>query len=281
MTLAHAMAPLPSGAVVHTWTPGRARGVVVLQHGFGEYAERYVEQHSGLVPRLVDAGFEVRALDLWGHGRSPGRRAVTSVRLAVRDHLSIRQQAGAAGLPVLLVGHSLGGLITAGSVLAAPEDMAGVVLLSPALQRPEPALVRRALGLFAALAPALPFPRPRQPIAELSRIPEVGKRAAADPAMFDGQVPLLLAATALDVAAEVWSGQTQWRVPTLLMHGTADTYTDPSASADLAMGIASVDEALTLIDGAFHELLNDECADEVLELLVTWLDVHASGRQGS
>ena len=126
---------LGSGAVMHSWSVAAPRGVVVLQHGFAEYAERYQEQPA-LIPQLGAAGFDVIALDLWGHGRSPGRRGVTNVRLAVDDHLEVRRRAALGGVPVLLVGHSLGGLVTACSVRASPVELSGVVLLSPALSRP-------------------------------------------------------------------------------------------------------------------------------------------------
>lgn len=266
---------LPSGAVAHHWPAASARGAVVLQHGFGEYAERYLDGHARLVPRLQEAGLDVWALDLWGHGCSPGRRGVTSVRLAVRDHLAVRELAARSGVPVVLLGHSLGGLVTAASALASPAGAAGVVLLSAALSRPEPAPVRWALGAVAAVAPWVPIPRRRRPLAELSRVPAVAAAAATDPMMVGGQVPVLTAATALDAAAELWPGLAGWHLPTLTVHGTADTYTDPAASRDLHDRIASPDRTLRLVDGAYHELLSDDCADDVARLVIEWAAGHA------
>ena len=274
--MTHSLHTIGDGTVVHHWRRGQSRAAVVLQHGFGEYAERYVEQHTRLVPRLLDEGFEVWAPDLWGHGRSPGRRAVTSIRLAVRDHVLTREEAARSGTPVVLVGHSLGGLVTAASVTHAPSTVSGVVLLAPALQRPEPAVVRRLLGAAAAVSPGLPIPRRRRPVTELSRIPEAGARAAADTAMHHGQVTVLLAATALDQASRLWSALPYWEAPTLVVHGSADTYTDAEASRDFLEQIASEDKALRLVDGAYHELLNDQGADAVLDLVTDWLLVHAT-----
>ena len=269
--MTHAVRSLPSGAVVHSWTAASPRAVVELQHGFGEYAERYLDQFAGLVPRLLAAGFDVWALDLWGHGRSPGRRGVTSIERAVRDHIEVRRLAARPQLPMALVGHSLGGLVAACSALSSTADLAGVVLMSPALSRPEPDPVRRMLGAVAAVVPWVPIPRRRRPVGELSRLPVVGERAASDPLMFGGQVPVLTAATALDQAELAWAGLGEWHVPTLVLHGTADTYTDPAGSTDFVAGIASEDKTLHLVDGAFHELLNDACAAEVAGLVMSWL----------
>ena len=269
--MTHAVRSLPSGAVVHSWTAASPRAVVVLQHGFGEYAERYLDQFAGLVPRLLAAGYDVWALDLWGHGRSPGRRGVTSIGRAVRDHIEVRRLAARPQLPMALVGHSLGGLVTACSAQSSTADLAGVVLMSPALSRPEPDPVRRMLGAVAAVVPWVPIPRRRRPVGELSRLPVVGERAASDPLMFGGQVPVLTAATALDQAELLWAGLGEWHVPTLVLHGTADTYTDPAGSSDFVVGIASEDKTLHLVDGAFHELLNDACAAELAGLVKGWL----------
>ncbi|RSM07023.1 hypothetical protein CEP52_005406 [Fusarium oligoseptatum] len=107
---------LTSGASAHKWQCDSPRAILILQHGFGEYAERYVVSHSQLIPKLNTARFEVWALDLWGHGTSPGDRGIVDVEMAVKDHLEMRRRADARGLPVFLFGHSLGGLITAASV---------------------------------------------------------------------------------------------------------------------------------------------------------------------
>jgi len=67
---------------------------------------------------------------------------------------------------------------------------------------------------------------------------------------------------------------TGWHLPTLVVHGIADTYTDPTASANFVTGIASQDRAFRPVHGAYHELLNDLCADEVLGHMTSWLDSH-------
>ena len=82
-----------SGAPVrgYVWPAPEARAAVLLTHGFGEYAGRYVEKYHRLIPALVGAGLSVYAYDLRGHGHSEGRRAVVDALTLVEDHLLARE----------------------------------------------------------------------------------------------------------------------------------------------------------------------------------------------
>jgi alpha-beta hydrolase superfamily lysophospholipase len=244
--------------------------VLLLQHGLGEYAHRYVRQYNGLIPRLLDAHISVYAIDLRGHGQSTGRRAVTDIRQAVEDHLAARGQLRAQPLPVFALGHSLGGLVTAGSVARDATGLTGVVLSSPLLRLDASPFARRVFNGLARVAPAFPT-RALDPAA-MTRLAEQVKAAAEDPLMYRGRVPLLLGATALKVAHDNWSLYREWRVPTLILHGTADTITDPAGSRAFYDTIASIDKTLHLVEGGYHELLNDAGRDETLHALLNWLE---------
>jgi len=270
---------LTSGAVVHHWSPYEPapnRGAVVIQHGFGEYAERYLTLQHGLIGHLAGAGFEVWALDLWGHGRSPGRRGVCHVGHAVTDHRDVLALASVNGLPVAALGHSLGGLVTAASVAEYDGDLAAVVLLSPALPAAMPRLGRRLLGIAAGLAPGVAIPERRRPLEELSHRPEIIRATASDRQMYDGQIGFLLAATALDAMEGLRAHLGAWSPPCLIVHGTADTYTDPAGSAELAARIGDQAELRQVADG-FHELLSDTDGDLVLDVVLAFLATRMSG----
>lgn len=272
-SLRHTTRLLDNGAVVHRWQahgPARPRGAVVLQHGFGEYAERYLTLQHALVGHLVEDGHEVWALDLWGHGRSPGRRGVCHIGRAVADHREVLRLAAATGLPVSAVGHSLGGLVTAASAASYDGDLGAVVLLSPALPEPMPSYGRRLLGLAARVAPGVQIPQRRRPVDELSHRRDVVESTAADPRMHDGQIGFLLATSALDVMTGLRAAAPDWSVPCLIAHGTADTYTDPAGSTDLAARLGP-HSTLRLVDGGYHELLSDTEGDEVLRLVRSFL----------
>ncbi|WP_405904081.1 lysophospholipase [Streptomyces sp. NBC_00656] len=275
----HSTRVLPSGAVVHTWTPGEpVVAMVQLQHGFGEYSERFLNQYSRLVPHLVSKGIKVWAMDMLGHGRSPGRRGVVDVRRAVDDHVRVRRDMLSRSLPLLALGHSLGGLVTAGSVTVDEAGIAGVVLLAPALPRSLPAPVRTFLGAMARILPGAPAPVPAAPASELTRRQDVVRHAEQDPLMAHRRLPLLVGAGALDIAAAVWAGAPGWRAPCLVVHGTADTSTDPRASHHLADLLTAVDSSYLSVEGGRHELLHDDAADLVLENVLAFADRHLDAR---
>ncbi|KAH7176412.1 Alpha/Beta hydrolase protein [Dactylonectria macrodidyma] len=269
----HQIFTLPSGASAHKWLCDSPRAILVLQHGFGEYAERYVWSHCELIPKLNARRFEVWALDLWGHGRSPGARGVVNVQQAVDDHLQIRYQAATRGLPVFLFGHSLGGLIAAASVLkGSSSGNDGVILSSPALPATMPALGEYAVGLLARLMPAVRIPRPKSPLEELCGDAEQLRLANEDKSMHKGQISFLVAATALREAKLIWTRLGQWTEPTLVVHGTSDSWTQFQQSEQLVKNIASTDKTLHLVEGGYHELLNDGDHEHTLQLILGWLE---------
>lgn len=259
-----------TGLAGHCWRAANPRACLLLQHGLGEYAERYAIHYGQLVQRLVAAGLTVYALDLKGHGRSPGARAAVDVRAAVQDHLRARQTLRQQGLPVILFGHSLGGLVTAGSVARDPANVLGVILSSPALLLKNNALGRfMALGL-ARLLPGLPTVRLKPD--QLCQRADIIAQVAHDPLMDHGRVRALSGATMLAVSHEAWRHYPGWRLPTLVMHGTRDTYTDPAGSRRFYELIPAADKTLRLVKGGYHELLNDRDGADILQLVMDWLD---------
>lgn len=259
-------------ARVHVWEPDATpRALVQLQHGFGEYAERYVHGYQRLIPRLLGLGFEVWAMDLEGHGHAPGRRGSVDVVRAVADHAALRGLMLERGSPVLLFGHSLGGLVSAASVLTAPQGVRGAVLTGPGFLPPAPPGVCLTAGLVASLFPHLPAPRPRA--RRRRRTP--GKRVNGDPMLFTGRASMRVAAGVLRTSERIWQNLDQWRTPCLVAHGTADTFTDHEQSVRFAQRSPSSDITLHLVEGGRHELLHEKAGDEVLELVLAWLEEHS------
>jgi alpha-beta hydrolase superfamily lysophospholipase len=254
----------------YRWRARDPHASLLLQHGYAEYAERYVEHHHQLIPNFIDAGFDVYAFDMRGHGRSTGVRGAVDVERAVEDHQAARRILQHVGKPLFLFGHSLGGLVTAASVARDQHYVAGVVLSAPALLlNVHPVLARLAGGL-ASIAPTLRV-LPPQPAAGISRDAEETRLFGQDPQIYHGRMPVLTGTSALAVARQTWPGYRDWQVPTLTLHGTADTYTDIKGSALFHALIRPPTKEFATFEGGRHELLNDLDRHRALAVIIAWL----------
>lgn len=275
--LNHKTYTLPSGTTVHNWTPNSPStpiATIILQHGYAEYSFRYLTSHSSLITHLLSANYTVYALDLHGHGTSPGTpRAVVHVGKAIADHLELRRYSveRGNGRPIVLFGHSLGGLITAGSVTENDEYIAGVILTSPAFPGPFPYAARVAVGVAARAMPTISIPGRAVPIFGLTRRESEIEKYLADPLYSKKSICFLTAATAVDVADGVRAKMGEWTVPTLVVHGDEDAYCDWRGSERFVDGIMSGEKVFEVVEGGRHELLNDECGVEVLEKVLAWI----------
>jgi acylglycerol lipase len=278
LNLNHKTLTLPSGTVAHIWTPSQpSTATIILQHGYAEYASRYLTSHQNLITHFLTANYIVYALDIWGHGSSPGTaRAVFHVEKAVRDHMQLRNHAveQSQGKPVILFGHSLGGLITAASMMEDAKGVHGVILSSPAFPGPFPYAARLAVGIVARTMPSVSIPGRSVPISSLTRCESEIEKYLADPMYAKKGICFLTAATAVDVADDVRGKLGKWSVPTLVLHGDADAYCDWRGSEMFVEGIASEEKEFGVYEQGRHELLNDECAGEVLERVMAWIGRH-------
>ncbi|WP_293915440.1 alpha/beta hydrolase [Deinococcus sp.] len=254
------------------------RGAVLLCHGYAEHHGRY----GRLIQALNGAGLSVYTYDQRGHGQSPGLRAVVDLNHLVEDHLKARAALSGLSVPVFAFGHSMGGLITATSALRDPRGLAGVILSSPALLvgEDEPALLKTLSGVLGKLLPRLPVTALAS--GGLSRIAGEVSAYDNDPQVYRGKVPALTAATMLRLSRAVMAGLPGWRLPTLLLHGGADTIADVRGSRRFA---AEAGDAQTPrptveyleVEGGYHELYNDTVQAEVTARTVSWLEGQIGG----
>ncbi|MFF1485231.1 lysophospholipase [Streptomyces sp. NPDC058319] len=201
------------GAVrVRVWPHPRPHFLALLVHGYGEHAGRY-EEVAGV---LAGLGAAVYAPDHRGHGGSAGERAVIEdFEDVVADVHAVADLARAAhpGLPLVLLGHSMGGLIAARYAQRYGAELTALVLSGPVIGAWE--LPGRLLALDEI---------PDTPIspAALSRDPAVGAAYRADPLVWHGPMkrPTLEAfARTLRTVAE---GGDVGRLPVLWLHGDDD-----------------------------------------------------------
>ena len=266
------------GVQGYAWHAPDARAALLLQHGYGEYCERYVDDYRRLIPSLLAAGISVYGFDLVGHGRSAGKRVVTDVAQAVEDHLVARHWLEGQGLPLFALGHSLGGLITAVSVARDGNGLAGAIIMSAGLTFDVPEPLRRGLTALARLAPGLRVPIDVGPFDRLYRGIDRTSFLASRPMFYTGRPSLLFALSIVGVAARAWSLYPDWKVPTLIVHGSEDAYTDVAGSKCLFDTINSTDKTLSIVPEGYHELLNDAAGEQVLREVLEWIDVRIDER---
>ena len=255
------------------WTPDRpTRAVVALAHGVHEHSGRYAHVASALMQR----GIAVRALDHRGHGQSEGARgAVESFDEYVRDLTDFLDDviAESGDLPVFLMGHSMGGLIVAATVVdRGTAGLAGVVLSSPALAIPADTspLLRKLAPLVSRLVPNLPVTR--VDLGQISRDPVVVRAYREDPLTTVHGVRARLGYEILRAIERVREHPGAFDVPLLVYHGTADRITDPAGSRWVAEHAATDDVTLALYDGFYHETHNEPERDRVIAALADWID---------
>jgi alpha-beta hydrolase superfamily lysophospholipase len=257
-----------------TWEPASApKGVVCLVHGLGEHSGRYA--HVAAV--LSAAGYAVSAIDLRGHGRSPGRRGHTPVAATLDDIDVLLADARRRwpNLPCFLYGHSLGGLLVLTYLVRRRPSLTGAVAASPGLRSPllEQRAKILAARVLAPLLPSLSLPTALD-AEEISRGPDVVVAYRADPLVHD-RASLALARDGVVAARETSSSAARVDVPVLLIHGTADRLTYAEGTQDFAAQVTG-DCTLVLYDGLAHELHNEPERAQVLGDVVAWLDGHTT-----
>lgn len=246
--------------LVRRWMPpSEPWASVVLVHGLGEHSGRY-ERTGGL---LADAGLGVEAFDLVGFGGSGGRRGDIESWGIYLDQVSAH--VGAATSPVVLLGHSMGGLIALDYVLSARPRPDLVVVSAPGLGGGK-AWQRKVAPLVARLAPTAAIPTKIEG-SQLSRDPEVGEAYFADPLVLT-RVSARLGAELFTAIDRVRAGLSRLDLPTLVLHGGADTLVPPQTSLVLA-GLPSVERRV--YPKLRHELFNEPEGPEVVGEVVEWI----------
>ena len=262
-----------TGVTGYRWQAPEPRAVLLLQPGYGHYAQQYLRDNGALIAHLLDVGVSVYAFDMWGNGRSLGQRGATDVNGAVADHLAARRkladQAETRALPVFLFGHSVGGLVTATSVLRDAANVRGVILASPTLA--DANVFARALTRGGALvAPAKTIPGPGGKIESLTAVPEIQRELVRD-SLYFRRVTWITAASGASVAHANWSLYPNVATAVLVLHGDADRVTSPDASRRFVDMIGSKDKTLQLVPGGLHILLDDTKRDQTRGAILDWI----------
>jgi len=247
----------------------RQRGAVLVVHGLGEHAGRY----DGLAHILNAWGFSVRSYDQYGHGESDGMRGGLPHPNRLLDDLADLVESTRVrnpGVPLIVVGHSLGGLVAASFVARTLRAIDGLVLTSPALSMRLSPVQRMLMAIVPRIAPNLTVSNRLDP-RFLSHDRRIVQQYLNDPRVHD-RISGRLARFMEDEGSLVRARASSWNVPTLLMYAGDDRMVDPSGSEIFAASAPQRFLTARRFDGMYHEVLNEREAQPVYECLKSWLD---------
>lgn len=284
------------------WLPaGTPRAALLVAHGMAEHGRRYGDFAAFLAAR----GLAVYAHDHRGHGETAANGRLGHFadadgwRLVVADLEAVRRRIAAdlPGVPVFVLGHSMGSFIVRSWLLDQPDAAAGVILSATGFeQRPLARLLARVAGwdgrrrgfatpsrlmeklVFGSFN--LQFFPARTPFAWLSRDPAVAPAYLADPRCGFACSPRLW----IDLFEAIVAMETRERagpalrpaLPALLIAGSRDP---------VSMGGRGVrqlgrryrdaglsDVTVTVYPGGRHEMLNETDRDRVFADIAGWID---------
>ena len=263
------------------WEPDEApRALVLVVHGVGEHSSRYAH----LASYFCERGFVVAGLDHIGHGKSEGRYGFVECFSNYTDTLEIYRQQLAGdfpALPMILLGHSMGGLISACLLLRQQDKFVGCVLSGPAIKTDlEPPWLQ--ILLIRLLSLMLPKLGVLQLDANgVSRDAAVVADYCADPLVFHGKMSARSVSELFAAMHDVQARASEICLPLLLLHGSEDSLTAPAGSQFLYDTVSSAEKTLKIYPGLYHEIFNEPEQLEVFADLYGWCEQCLQGGESA
>jgi alpha-beta hydrolase superfamily lysophospholipase len=254
------------------WTPETApKAVLLLVHGAGEHSGRY----RPLAGYFTLHGYAVAALDHPGHGKSEGRYGHVERFedfVATLDIFQRKVTAEFPQLPQILLGHSMGGLISSLYLLRNQQAFAACVFSGPAIKTDiEPGYLQLLLIRFLSVV------APKTGVLQLdaagvSRNPAVVDDYVSDPLVNHNKMSARMVAELFTGMQQVQAEAGQICLPILLLHGGADAMASPEGSRYLYEHVSSTDKTLEIFPGLFHEIFNEPEREAIFATVLEWCD---------
>lgn len=285
---------------VNQWMPDiPPRAVVMLSHGMAEHGGRYAR----LAQALCAAGLGVYALDQRGHGRTAEAGTVglyaesDGWNKVVGDLASLNQHIGQQhpGLPIILLGHSMGSYISQAYLLHHSASLHGAILSGSNFQ---PVALYRAAQIIARIERARQGLRGRSALIDFLSFGSFNKAFKPNRTAFDwlsrdpvevdkyindplcgfrctNQLWIDLLGGLQQISKVSNLAQIDPGLPILVMGGDCDPVSEGKRLKNLAHALREAGcqhVQLTLFPQARHEVFNETNRDEVTADLLAWLD---------
>ena len=254
------------------WLPEEEpKAILLVVHGLAEHSGRYMN----LVNHLVPSGYAVYGMDHMGHGKSDGKRVFVE---RFQDYTKTLKtyfdmiRAWHPKRPIFLIGHSMGGLISAAYLLKYQDELAGAVLSAPSIKVPDN--ISKATIFIAKM---LSIILPRAGLVQLdsegvSQDPAVVEAYVNDPLVYTGKTTARLGAEIIKTMQDVTKQAAKITLPILIAQGSADKLVDPGGARVLYDLVSSTDKTIKMYSGLYHEIFNEPEHEQVLNDVKTWID---------
>ena len=285
---------------VNQWLPdGPAKAMIMLSHGMAEHSGRYAR----LAEALCAAGYGLYALDQRGHGRTAdegtlglyaekdGWNKVVGDLAGLNQHIGQQQP----GLPIILLGHSMGSYIAQAYLLHHSASLDGAILSGSNFQ---PVALYRAAGVIARLERARQGLRGRSALIDFLSFGSFNKAFKPNRTAFDwlsrdplevdkyindplcgfrctNQLWIDLLGGLQQISKASNLAQIDPGLPMMVMGGECDPVSEGKRLKSLAHALREAgcqNLQLNIYPQARHEVFNETNRDEVTADVLKWLE---------
>ena len=253
-----------------SWIPEEPRRAILLVHGYAEHCGRYEELATWLATR----GAAVHAYDHRGHGRSGGRRShVRSFDEFLDDLDTVLDcvRSDHASLPLVLVGHSMGALITLAHLTERKPVLSAAVTSGAAVAVDGASPMRIAVArVLSKVWPTLKIGSGLD-VDGLSRDPDVVRKYLEDPLVFR-HMTVSLGAAMISMAQQTATRGAEVQVPLLMLHGEADPICSVEGTTAFAEAVTTTGSEVKLYPELRHEIFNEPEKEQVYTDMWNWIE---------
>ncbi|MBT8358166.1 MAG: lysophospholipase [Deltaproteobacteria bacterium] len=256
------------------WLPeNEPEAIFLVVHGLAEHSGRYMN----VVNFLVSSGYAVYGIDHIGHGKSDGKKGYAKrfedYTTTLKKYFDMVRE-WRPEKPLFLIGHSMGGLISAAYLLKYQDELSGAVLSGPGIKVPDD-ISQAIIFVGNILSIIMPKAGLVQLDAEgVSRDPAVVEAYGRDPLVYTGKITARLGAELLKAMKRVTEQAPKIRLPIMIVQGSDDKLVDPSGAQLLYDLVSSKDKTIKIYNGFYHEVFNEPEHELVLNDVKIWIEAH-------